>query len=56
MRSTYLCILAPLSESGVGAALSQYYIIENAFNTNAVPSVYYYFFDKDIIPITSAHF
>lgn len=54
--TSYLCIQAALTESGIGAAYSQYYIIENAFNTNTAPSVYFYFFEKDIIPITSKHY
>jgi len=53
---SYLCIEDSLSESGVGAAHNQYYIIENAFEENSVPIIYYYFFYKDIIPITSEHF
>ena len=51
---SYLCIQSALSESGSGAALSQYYIIEDAFDQNSIPTPYYYFFAKDIIPITSS--
>ena len=54
-NKSYLCIQSAITESGVGAAYSQYYIIENAFKENTVPIVYYYFFNKDIIPITSEH-
>jgi len=54
-NKSYLCIQAALTESGTGSGLGQYYIAENAFEPQAVPSVYYYFFDKDIIPITSKH-
>lgn len=54
-NESYLCIQAALTESGAGSAFSQYYIIENAFNSNVVPSVYYYFFEKNIMPITSPH-
>ena len=43
----YLCIYAPISEQGIGAAYSQHYIIENAFDTKLAPKVYFYFFDKD---------
>jgi hypothetical protein len=53
---SYLCIQAAITESGIGAKDSQYYMIENAFEKNAVPVMYYYFFDKNLIPITSEHF
>jgi hypothetical protein len=49
----YLCILAPLSEQGVGSAHNQYYIIENAFDNKLNSELYFYFFDKNIAPITS---
>ena len=49
---SYLCIAGPLSQSGSGANTPQYMIIENAFN-KMDPVGYYYFFDKDIVPITS---
>ncbi len=49
----YICIYAPLAEQGVCASRVQYYIIENAFDKKLVPQVTYYFFDKDIAPITS---
>lgn len=48
----YLCIDNPLSSSGYAGNVSQYYIIENAFNSNT-PILYYYFFDKEITPIDS---
>lgn len=54
-NKSYLCIQSALAESGTGSALSQYYIIENAFDSAAIPVVYYYFFEKDIVPITSEH-
>lgn len=54
-NQSYLCIQSALSESGSGSSLSQYYIVENAFALNAPPIIYYYFFNKDIIPITSEH-
>lgn len=50
-KKAYLCIYASLSDSGIGAAYNQYYIIENAFDKN--PELYYYFFEKNIVPITS---
>jgi hypothetical protein len=53
---SYLCIAGSLSQSGSGANTPQYYIIENAFIENVAPIAYYYFFDKDIVPITSHHF
>ena len=49
----YLCVEDSLSDSGVGAAHSQYYIIENAFDATLTPESYFYFFDKNIAPITS---
>jgi hypothetical protein len=55
-NKSYLCIQSALSESGPGSSLSQYYIVENAFDLKASPIVYYYFFNKDITPITSDHF
>ncbi|MGL5741581.1 MAG: hypothetical protein ACRCXC_03020 [Legionella sp.] len=51
----YLCIRAPLSEQGVGAAHNQYYIIENAFDASLAPKVYFYFLEENIAPITSPH-
>lgn len=50
-NQSYLCINDPLSESGQGATRTQYYIIENI--TSGTPVVNYYFFDKDIMPLTS---
>ena len=55
-EKSYLCIQSALTESGSGSAHTQYYIIENAFDPKAIPALYYYFFAKDIIPITSEHF
>lgn len=49
----YLCVLAPLSEEGVGSSYKQYYIIEHAFGLNQNPELYFYFFDKNVVPITS---
>ena len=54
-HQSYLCINGPLSQSGTGSAVGQYYIVENAFKKIGMPKVYYYFFNKDIIPITSEH-
>lgn len=50
--NAYLCLAMSLSDSGVGAGISQYYIVENAYNLNP-PTVYFYFFDKDIMPVSS---
>jgi hypothetical protein len=52
-EKAYLCIYAPLAEQGIGASYNQYYLVENAFDINTVPELYFYFFDKDIAPITS---
>jgi hypothetical protein len=41
----YLCVAGPISESGQGAAHTQYYIIENALNSEK-PEAYFLFFDK----------
>lgn len=49
----YLCIRAPLAEHGIGATFEQYYIVENAFDLNSTPEIYFYFLDKDVVPITS---
>jgi len=49
----YICIYAPLAEQGVGASRVQYYLIENAFDKKLTPQLTYYFFDKNIAPITS---
>ena len=46
----YLCIYAPLSEQGVGASHNQYYIVENAFDEQLDPKIYFYFLDKNIAP------
>jgi len=48
---SYVCIDAPLSPSGDGANIHQYYIVENAYNINT-PIINYYFFDKNIMPLT----
>jgi len=49
----YICIYAPLGEQGTGASRVQYYIIENAFDKKLMPQLTFYFFDKNIVPITS---
>tara|TARA_Y100000588_G_C14200876_1_gene902435 strand:+ start:820 stop:1344 length:525 start_codon:yes stop_codon:yes gene_type:complete len=51
-NNSYLCIRFPLSPSGQGASVLQYYIIENAFNASK-PILHYYFFDKKIMPMTA---
>ncbi|KTD76554.1 hypothetical protein [Legionella waltersii] len=50
----YLCISVPLSSSGDGASVSQYYIVENAFNSSK-PILHYYFFNREIMPMTSTN-
>lgn len=50
----YLCISMPLSPSGTGASVEQYYIVENAYN-NSTPIIHYYFFDQEIMPMTSTN-
>ncbi|MGQ3891267.1 hypothetical protein [Legionella sp. CNM-4043-24] len=50
--AAYLCIDNPLSSSGQAGNVSQYYIVENAFNSST-PIIHYYFFDKEITPIDS---
>jgi len=52
-KQSYLCIFAPLAEQSVGSAYNQYYIVENAFDVNLNPVLYFYFLDKNIAPITS---
>jgi hypothetical protein len=52
-EKSYLCIFAPLAEQGVGSSYNQYYIVENAFDVNLNPELYFYFLDKNIAPITS---
>ncbi len=53
-NNSYICIDAPLSFSGDGANVHQYYIVENAYNSNT-PIINYYFFNKDIMPMTSTN-
>ncbi len=54
-HKSYLCINGPISRSGTGSAIGQYYVVENAFEKTVMAKIYYYFFNKDIIPITSEH-
>lgn len=51
---SYLCIASPLSQSGVGANERQYFIVENAFKPTEKPVIYYYFFTKNVYPVTIA--
>ncbi|MBJ15338.1 MAG: hypothetical protein CMF38_01700 [Legionellaceae bacterium] len=44
---------APLAEQGIGATYEQYYIVENAFDLNSIPEIYFYFLNKDVVPIGS---
>jgi hypothetical protein len=41
----YLCIAGPLSETGKAATHKQYYILENAFNSEKLEA-YFLFFDR----------
>jgi hypothetical protein len=50
---SYLCIFSSLSDHGVGGAYNQYYIVENAFDNKLIPKLFYYFLDKDVVPIGS---
>lgn len=50
----YLCIDDEVSPSGRGADVSQYYIVENAFNAST-PVLYYFLFDKDVMPTVSSN-
>ncbi|WP_018578490.1 hypothetical protein [Legionella shakespearei] len=45
----YICMSSGLSENGSGAATSQYYIVENAFDDKAPLTSHFYFFDKEFI-------
>ena len=54
-NQAYLCISGPLSQSGYGAANLQYYIIEHAFDFDAPPSLYFYFFNKNIHSWIASH-
>jgi hypothetical protein len=51
----YLCISGPLSQSGYGAANLQYYIVEHAFDPEAPPALYFYFFNKNIHSWIASH-
>ena len=46
-HQSFLCLVAPLSDSGEGATHMQYYIVEHAFD-NQQPLLHYYFFDKQV--------
>ncbi len=56
LDQSYLCILAPLAEQGIGSAHNQYYLIENAFDKHLTPKLYFYFLDKDIAPSDNQHY
>lgn len=47
--NSYLCIKRALSDSGVGASVNHYYIVENPYSSTSTLS--YYFFTEDIMPI-----
>ncbi len=55
-NQSYLCLNGPISLSGTGSNIGQYYIVENAFSANSKPLVYFYFLNKDVVPLTSAHY
>jgi hypothetical protein len=46
----YLCVTSSLGNSGKAASIYNYYIIENAYNSQT-PIAYYYLFDKRIMPM-----
>lgn len=48
----YFCLNTPLSPSGDGDNVLQHYLVENVFN-NGTPALYFYFFNKNIDPISS---
>jgi hypothetical protein len=50
--ASFACILTSLSDSGVGAGRLKYYIIENAFSENGEKKIYFYFFDRDVMPLS----
>ena len=54
-NQSFLCLNGPISLSGTGSNIGQYYIVENAFSDNSKPIIYFYFLNKDIAPLTSAH-
>lgn len=49
--NSYLCVKRALSDSGVGASVNHYYIVENPYSPNS--TLHYYFFKEDIMPIES---
>lgn len=51
-KKDYLCISGPLSQSGKFAAVSEYYIVENAFDNDKKIQLHYYFFDKEFVEMT----
>ncbi|KTD48049.1 hypothetical protein Lrub_1497 [Legionella rubrilucens] len=53
-NTDYLCISTPLSPSGDGGDVEQYYIVENAYNSST-PIIHYYFFNQEIMPMTSTN-
>lgn len=50
-EDSYLCVESPLSTSGIGAANTQYYLVEHAFDASLKPVAYYYFFNMDLKPL-----
>ena len=48
-NKNYICISSAVGENGWAAAISQYYLIENAFDDNQPLTAYFYFFDKKFI-------
>lgn len=52
-NKSYLCVFSSLSQHGIGSAYNQYYLVENVFDNHLIPKLYYYFRDKDVVPIGS---
>lgn len=50
----YICMSSALGDNGWAAAVSQYYLIENAFNDDLPLKSYFYFFDNKFIDIVRA--
>lgn len=51
-KVAYLSVDFEISPSGKGADVSQYYLVEDAFNTST-PKINYYFFNREIMPTTA---
>ncbi|MDX1838860.1 hypothetical protein DIZ81_13960 [Legionella taurinensis] len=51
-NESYLCVASAIDQSGSRSGSAQYYIAENAFNSDPV-SLYFYYFDRESLPLTS---